>query len=148
MKRFWDKVEKTDGCWNWTAGKTGGRGGEYGAIRLSRPRRQVYAHRLSFAMAAGIEYDDLRRLHVMHICDNPKCVRPDHLMVGTHTDNVRDMHRKSRHNRGGSKLTDSDVREVRRRYAAGELQREIAADFNIGRSTVSLIVNRKNWKAI
>jgi len=85
---FWSKVQKSDGCWTW-AGATWGRG--YGAFK--HEGRQVYAHRFAWEMAKG---PIPAGLFVCHHCDNPLCVRPDHLFLGTHTDNMRDASRKGR----------------------------------------------------
>lgn len=84
MQRFWDKVEKTDTCWNWTAGlrslKTG-----YGAFRYKK--KIIDAHRMSWFLLYGY----FPKILVCHHCDNKKCVNPKHLYEGTAKDNVRDM---------------------------------------------------------
>lgn len=86
--RFWVKVRKSDGCWEWTAAsKQGG----YGKIAVGR--RLMLAHRVSWELANGPIPDGLL---VCHTCDNPPCVRPDHLFLGTQTDNMRDAVRKNR----------------------------------------------------
>lgn len=87
-ERFWAKVEKTDGCWLWTAAlSTTG----YGRIGVGK--KMAYTHRLSWEMHNGPIPPGM---HICHHCDNPKCVRPDHLFLGTRTDNMRDMWRKGR----------------------------------------------------
>lgn len=88
--RFWAKVQKRDDCWPWGGAKN--RRG-YGVIGLgSRGEGTALAHRVSFALHAG---DPAGRC-VMHLCDNPECVRPDHLMLGSYSDNNRDMANKGR----------------------------------------------------
>lgn len=142
MKRFWDKVEKTDGCWNWAAARSGGRSGkDYGAFRLSDPRRQVYAHRFSFEMHHGY----LPKV-VRHSCDNGLCVNPAHLLPGTQADNVRDMIERRGPNITNLKLTGEDVAKIRELLITGESHRVIARSFNISRPNVSLINTRKIWK--
>lgn len=86
QNEFWNKVDKntSNGCWEWTGACSKG-----GYGRLS----QQYAHRLS-AEWAGL---DIKNKFVCHKCDNPKCVRPDHLFAGTNQDNVVDMVSKQRH---------------------------------------------------
>jgi hypothetical protein len=91
---FWSKVHLGDGCWEWTARRYP-RG--YGAYDLPRPlkmqRRPVPAHRVAYALFYGVEPGGL---WVLHRCDNPPCVRPDHLFLGTHADNMADMYAKKR----------------------------------------------------
>lgn len=83
--RFWSKVHITDGCWLWTGALRNG----YGRFG-SRPFK--YAHRVSWELANGPTGD----LKVLHRCDNPRCVRPDHLFLGTQLDNMRDRSAKGR----------------------------------------------------
>lgn len=85
---FWSKVQKTDDCWIWTAGKT-----PNGYGRFSIKRKPVYAHRVSYVIEHGSISEDLC---ICHTCDNPSCVRPDHLFQGTHSDNQIDSVRKGR----------------------------------------------------
>jgi hypothetical protein len=88
MERFWNKVEKTDNCWNWQGGKD--RDG-YGHIRVEGKLWQ--AHRYSTLLDGR----DPAGKVVMHQCDNPSCVNPIHLLLGTQADNVYDMVAKRRH---------------------------------------------------
>ncbi len=88
-ERFWRKVQKTPGCWNWTGVKNG----RYGQIRVPRQKRKMYAHRLSWMLTYG---PIPKELLVLHHCDNPKCVNPAHLFLGTDRDNHLDCLRKGR----------------------------------------------------
>lgn len=98
--RFWSKVDKTDGCWLWTGSlDTPG----YGLLCKGVPRKgNIRASIYSFLLHFG-PYD--RRLQVCHTCDVPRCVRPDHLFLGTAHDNSIDMVRKGRHGRANARKT-------------------------------------------
>jgi hypothetical protein len=146
-QRFWAKVRKGDGCWEWTAaGSRGygvmGLGGQYG--------KRVLAHRFSWELHNGPIPDGL---NVCHQCDNPPCVRPDHLFLGTHADNVRDLVSKGRNATvraygeagGSSKLTNDQVMDIRRQRAAGVRSRVLADRYGISRTNVRLIVIGKSW---
>ena len=146
IERFKAKyaLNRQTGCWDWTA-STAGKG--YGQIKLPGTRRQIYAHHLSYLIHIG---EIPKGKHVMHRCDNPKCVNPGHLMVGTSSDNHRDMVSKGRHlygdRNGNAILTDSDIRAIRMLCAAGDLpQWRIAQMFGIQQMEVSRIHRRVRW---
>ena len=155
LARFSDKVDTSAGnesCWLWKAGKD--RGG-YGTFKLASLTR--IAHRIMFTLITAEEIPD--DLHCLHSCDTPTCVQPRHLFLGTHTDNMQDMMRKDRCGHAGgaspgeahglAKLTDANVREIRKRYATGGvLQRELADEYGVVLSQISAVVNRKNWKHV
>lgn len=87
--RFWAKVEKSDGCWNWRGTTTRGYAYFYRA-----PGFTTVASHFAYFLANGVEVPS--GMYVCHTCDNPLCVRPDHLYAGTPKDNTRDMMRKGR----------------------------------------------------
>lgn len=91
IKRFWAKVAKTDHCWNWVGAKN--RNG-YGNFRSLHFLPTLLASRISWMIANG---DIPIGLGVLHRCDNPACVRPDHLFLGTQKDNASDKMSKGRH---------------------------------------------------
>jgi HNH endonuclease len=94
VDRFWDKVEKTPTCWIWTGGTA--RFG-HGLRREDKHLRFAVASRFSWELHFGPVPDGLC---VLHHCDNPPCVRPDHLFLGTKADNTADMMAKGRHRHG------------------------------------------------
>ena len=155
--RFWSMVNK-DGpvpkqcpergkCWEWT-----GYFNRYCNIKVDG--KQILVHRYSWLIHNG---DVPAGLMVCHHCDNGKCVRPDHLFVGTGKQNMQDCKAKGRYksnfgigsNHINAKLKEpQDIWDIRRRAATGELQRIIAADYGISQTLVSLIHLRKRWKHI
>lgn len=144
-ERFWEKVQKTEGCWLWTASCDGA---GYGQLSTGQGRKIEKASRISWRLHFG---EIPAGMNVLHRCDNPPCVRPDHLFLGTKKDNSQDMVAKGRSpNRKGEqhprcKLSDEQVIDIRRRFAAGEKQCDIADYFGINFRTVNLIVLNKTW---
>lgn len=148
-KRFWSHVDKSpreDGCWLWTAyrDKDG-----YGQTTLNRVNTR--SHRASYLFANGA-FDF--KLEVLHKCDNPQCVNPEHLFLGTQQNNMDDMFSKGRANksRGESHvnhvLTDAQVIEIVRLYAQGGVfQHELASRFGVSRSHVGAIVRAEKRKS-
>lgn len=138
--------EPNTGCWLWTgcALKSGyGRIGVGGSVKL--------AHRVSWEIHRGAIPDGL---FVLHKCDTPACVNPDHLFVGTHLDNGRDKARKGRSwhpvgaLHGRSKFTESDVVEIRSMCRDGISLAEIASRYGVSDSTISAIKTRRNWNHV
>ena len=97
--RFLVYVEKSeDGCWTWTGKSRSGEGMRYGLFRANG--KYQGAHRVAWQIVHGAIPAGM---HVCHHCDNPICVRPDHLFLGTHLDNMRDMVAKGRNRHGRKK---------------------------------------------
>jgi hypothetical protein len=144
IKRFWLHVAKgePDACWLWTKVRTQD---GYGRVQLAW--WGFVAHRVAWVIASGSEIPD--DLQVLHRCDNPPCCNPAHLWVGTCADNMHDKKAKGRNCRGetggNAKLTDAQALDIRRRYASGERQIDLAKEFNVSNSVISRIVLRKTW---
>jgi hypothetical protein len=135
-ERFWAKVGKTESCWLWTGSRLG-RG--YGMFRHNG--KTVKAHRIAWEL----EYGPVPQgLYVLHTCDNPPCVRPEHLFLGTQFANMRDMVSKGRCRPQGQRASPSDeiARVIADRYAAGTTQRVLAVEFGWGQSTISRTIHR------
>lgn len=142
----------TNGCVEWVGAKND-RG--YGQIRcnLFGKRKAWYVHRLSWWVNRGEIPSS--NICICHSCDNPSCINPDHLFLGTKLDNHRDMVSKGRAvyvSRPGSKnptakLVESDVQFIRKMYGVYN-QTELANMFSVHKSLISLIITRKTWKHI
>lgn len=147
IDRFWERVAKSDECWIWSGGKRGVPPRQYGIAWDGT--RDVSAHRRSYELMVGpIEEGQ----EVCHRCDTPLCVRPDHLFLGTRSDNMRDKVQKDRHNpvRGSrnsrSKLNEAQVFDIRVRFAAGDIsQQQLANEYQVARSLVGMIVRGEVW---
>jgi hypothetical protein len=148
--RFWEKVEKSEGCWEWT-GNLSEKGYGLFAPKKGHP---MGAHRYSYLLANGHLPADLM---ICHHCDNPKCVRPDHLFAGTCADNLRDMREKGRWKRKNLAFQDGDrnhqskfgeekVRWALWLHAEGYRQAEIMRLTGIPRKSVWNIVHGVTWK--
>lgn len=179
---FWAKVNKTDGCWEWMATKAQGKW-PYGNMRVGK-RSKVLVHRVSWMIHFG---NIPEAMQVCHHCDNPSCVRPDHLFLGTQKQNIRDCIAKGRFmtddramvmadpevrakmgakgDRNGArthpekvkrgkgheraKLTESDVRQIRRLYRRGEYGYiRLGNRFGVSSGAIRSILHRKNWKHV
>lgn len=142
--RFWKQVEKTDHCWNWVGAKD--KDG-YGQITDDYGRNKR-SHRFSYRLHKGPFKDELR---VCHTCDNPACVRPKHLFLGTDDDNLKDAINKGRLKVKGvdnpsAKLTEDDVRAIRKmREETGASYAALARKFNIGEWTTAAIIKGIRW---
>lgn len=144
-ERFWEKVDRgnPDECWEWI-GARNSQG--YGVLQVNR--KPYAAHRFSYELESG---HSAGTLCVLHRCDNPPCVNPDHLFLGTFSDNTRDMFEKHRApSRAGElhgmhKLTENEVRSIRRQRATGSRVVELSEEYGVTVGTIYRIVSRKLW---
>lgn len=141
---FWSRVNKNGSipahmphlgkCWEWTGTSRDKHG--YGDFHGSR------SHRVSWELANGTIPNGL---WVLHKCDNPKCIRPEHLFLGTPYDNTDDMIKKGRQKR---KFSDSEIIAIRKRYIAGENSIRLAKEYGVNQSVISRIINFKIYKYV
>lgn len=141
-ERFWAKVHKGDGCWEWIAGKFNG---GYGAFQVGR--KAMKAHRLAWEMENGPVPTGLC---VCHKCDNPSCVRGDHLFVASNRENQLDKVAKRRHSHRGThgraKLTEKMVSDIRSRFDAGGVTKvQLSREYGVSDVQVGYIVRRMAW---
>ena len=150
MKRFWDKVQKTkkDKCWIWLACKD--KNG-YGQFYLNGKSEK--SHRVSYMLANRCSI--LKNFNILHKCDNPCCVNPKHLFLGTQKDNVKDMIHKGRRSdtkgnaNGHAKINDQDVIEIKRLFHEDKLnQTQISQLYPINNRMISRIITGQAWSHI
>lgn len=141
---FWRLVQKLDGCWRWLGARE-----RHGLTYGYRGRPRVWAHRYSWELHNGPIPSGL---FVLHRCDNPPCVNPEHLFLGTLADNNRDRDQKGRQARGErggrAKLTVEAVRAVRAQRAAGVACLDVAAEHGISEQQVSAIATGRSWRHV
>jgi hypothetical protein len=154
--RFWPKVQKTEGCWLWI-GCRDGRG--YGQLQSpGRSAGRLKAHRVSWLLHHGPIPDGLL---VRHRCDNPPCVRPDHLELGTQADNAKDAARRGRlvfqqhpercprgERAPGAKLTVAQVEEIRRLRSDGWTQCRLAHTFGVSQAAIWDLLHGHTWRKL
>ena len=152
LSRFWSRVSKGEGegCWEWTGSVD--RDG-YGQIVSGSPTsgtfRQHRAHRLSWQLVHGpISSDEW----VLHLCDNPCCVRPDHLILGDHVENVKHMHERGRTTAGSknprSKLTEEIVTRMRIAVAGGVSYTSLTERYGVSSPAVGMAVRGETWSHV
>lgn len=146
---FWQKVDRSGGpgsCWVWTASR---HASGYGTFRMGP--KILKAHRVAWMLSNGAIGEGL---YVCHHCDNPSCVNPAHLFVGTPADNSQDREAKGRRaavkgsEHGMAKLTESAVQDILRRLAAGERQKSIAEIYGVDFTLVSMIKRDLIWRHV
>lgn len=156
-ERFWARTRRVGECLEWTGGQYK-RG--YGRFYTNEGTNRQ-AHRVAWELANGPIPDGMV---VRHRCDNPPCVDPAHLELGTQEQNIQDAVDRRRYRHGDdhpfrmrpelvargetrtqAKLTDTKVREIRARAAAGESGRSLAREFGVSASIAGRIIRRERW---
>src|SRR3990167_815457 len=158
--RFWNKVEKTESCWQWIGGTK-----YYGYGYLWVDGKLVRAHRFSWKLHFG---EIPVGLQVLHKCDNGGCVNSEHLFLGTADDNNKDAAQKNRtakgerhftktrpdriargERAGAAKLTEQDIKTIRNEFSTGQIsQGKLAKRYGVWQPTIGEIVRRKTWAHI
>jgi hypothetical protein len=153
ITRFWSKANKTDSCWLWIPGPSCD-----GYGRFNYGRTFELSHRFAWKVTYGPIPEGLC---VCHSCDTlyeygdrtyKLCVRPDHLFVGTHRENIMDASAKGRmhpgERSGSTKITSTDVIDIRKQHSTGITPRTLSSQYGISKGQIIQIVNRRYWKHI
>jgi len=152
VQRFFEKIGYgMSDCWFWFGGRdqTG-----YGRMRIKNYTNENFAHRISWELHNGKIPNGMK---VLHKCDVPNCVNPDHLFLGTQQDNMKDMVEKGHTIRkaqkgvknGCAKLNDEKILEIRKLYKTGDwFQHELAKKFGVAQMTICRVVNQKLWSHV
>jgi len=144
-EKFWCLVNKRNDneCWEFIGGLYPNKYGDFSINKID-----LLAHRVSFLLYNGFLTEGFL---VMHSCDNPRCVNPKHLKLGTYSDNAKDMISKNRgnHPKGEksyrAKLSEKDVIEIRKKRNAGISCKEIAKDYTVSRTQISRVSTGQRW---
>jgi hypothetical protein len=145
LKENVKKNEKT-GCFEWNMGLNHN---GYGSVNY-RGKTKL-AHRVNWILNKG---EIPKGMHVLHKCDNPRCICLDHLFLGSHADNMHDMAKKQRHGKNNhkgqnhyrTKFTDEQIYDIRKKYKEGIKPYEIAKLYNSSYYSIYFVVTRRSWK--
>jgi hypothetical protein len=148
-ERFWQKVQKAeeiDGCWIWRSEeRSRGRG-----VFILPGNIRVIPARVAWELTNGPIPTGMEVCHNCPSGDNPRCVRPSHLFLGTHAENMADAVCKGRmahgERSGGAKLTAETVREIRALYDSGVSQNALSRKYGLSQGYVSMLVRKKWWR--
>lgn len=153
IQKFWEKVDirTHDECWMWTAYKNQD---GYGVckVKIDKKWKTMLSHRVSYFITFGFFVCGENRC--LHSCDNPSCVNPNHLFVGTQKDNIEDMYKKNRQTilygirSGMAKLNDEKVHEIKKMLSEMVPIDEIAKKFGVTKNNISSIKTGKTWRRV
>jgi hypothetical protein len=139
--KLWDRVRKTDGCWEWTGPRQYRPNNSTRYGKLYFRRRTTNAHRVAYELTYGPVPPGMV---VRHRCHNPICCRPDHLQVGTQLENIQD--RDALGHNATRKLTPAKVQEIRRRYRAGDRAfKVLAIEYGVKPGAIEDIFTGRTW---
>jgi len=151
IDRFLNKVNKTDSCWIWLGAKqTSG----YGRFYNGDLNKVIGSHQFSYLYFIG---QIPNGINVCHNCDNPSCVNPNHLFLGTQKDNLKDMFKKGRGRKLNTyksgtkhfkaKLSQKDIKRIRNLYNTGELNSyELGDIYNVHRTTINRLIRKETYQ--
>lgn len=147
--RSYTVIDSYTGCWNWNSGKN-----EHGYGYIWHDGAKWLAPRLMFALSNPEQ--DISRLFVLHRCDNPPCINPDHLYLGTKKQNSEDMVRRGRQNHDGyrgskspfAKLSEPDIPVIRQRVSNGEPIERLRKEYGVVWKVIKRIACREKWKHV
>jgi|ERR1051326_4475122 hypothetical protein len=152
IEEFWKSYTVAEnGCWIWNK-RLSARG--YGRVKMAGAGKTTHAHRVAFILTKGEIPNGMRACHK---CDNPPCINPDHIFLGTAWDNTQDMLRKGRHwvhcgeSHGMSKLTAESVKRARIAYATNHslaLVKQLANKFNVHVRVLQKAIKGDTWKHV
>lgn len=137
---FWSRIKKMgeNECWDWV-----GRISTSGYGTMGFKGKEMIATHIALLVIDGVDVPS--GMEVCHCCDNPKCVNPNHLFIGTHMDNMRDMSNKWRASRWKAKLTDDQVREIRILKKRGCSNSSLGLQFGLDETTISNVANYRSY---
>jgi hypothetical protein len=145
-------INEATGCWEWQGSKKRGYGHTIIGSRTDGTRKTVAAHRLSYETFVGPIPDGME---VCHKCDNPCCVNPEHLFVGTRQDNIDDREAKGRNNppqgsrHSKAKLTETDVLSARfERFHKNTSYQKLADKYGVSKKTIQNAIKGRTWMCV
>lgn len=144
LQHLKSRIKIVNGCWEY---QVCGKRDKYGLIEINGKTKR--AHRISYELFVN---EIPNGMCVCHKCDNPPCINPEHLFIGTNHDNRMDSVNKKRHSRGISrplaKFNEEEIREIRELYFKGHSIEVLALKYKVNYSTMYRIVKRHTWSHI
>jgi DNA-binding transcriptional regulator YiaG len=157
FRLFMPKVQFGEGCWEWRGAKSQNRGktkgyGKWWLPGQGKRGQALYTNRLMYCFSRRVTMSSIKELNILHECDNPPCVRPSHLRLGTMADNIVDMISKQRMHRGSArgmaKLNEQQAVEIRELQVLGISRKSIAVRFGVSESTIRALEEGRTWTHI
>lgn len=151
-EKFWARVKQGPSCWEWQGACNSSGYGTVAWHGTVFTAHRVAAWLSGMVSSPAAPASSREPTHILHKCDNRKCCNPEHMVLGSYGDNQRDAYQKARRaqpqgaDHVNAKLTAEQVQEIRRRYAAGEMQVPLAKEFGVAQRTISLIVRKETYR--